>query len=132
MAGMAISHHMAWGWTRQAAAKLRRHWDEEKRALFDDGEVPGGSRIQEAGSFGQPFSARAEEAFSIISAKEVFGISDEAGNPPGMIDDWLATISNQLDYFRGRLRISEVAKEPALAAKYWGSVASETPAFRAS
>jgi hypothetical protein len=72
--------------------------------------------------FGQTFYAAAARA-GIARASEVFFISDGAGwlaDPPR---DWITPTAIQLDQFHGKLRISEVARDPERAARWWTWVA---------
>ncbi len=78
---------------------------------------------QDADSFGQSFYIAAEEATGISAAGEVFFVSDGAGWLAGLPADWIAPTAIQLDHFHGKLRISEVAKDPERAARWWGWVA---------
>lgn len=105
------------GATRVSAPSAKR----SKWVLSEKGAY---AQIEEADSFGQSFFVRAEEAVSISAAKEVFAVSDGGRWCPRVIGDWLAPTCHQLDHFHGKLRITEVAKEPVRAAKWWGWVAA--------
>jgi len=78
---------------------------------------------QDADSFGQSFYVLAEEATGLSAADEVFFVSDGAGWLANLPADWIAPTAYQLDHFHGKLRISEVAKDPERAARWWGWVA---------
>jgi len=58
----------------------------------------------------------------IAQAKEVFFVSDGAGWLADLPADWITPTAIQLDQFHGKLRISEVAKDPARAARWWAWV----------
>lgn len=72
--------------------------------------------------FGQTFYALAADRAGIASATEVFFISDGAGWLADLPSDWIAPTAIQLDQFHGKLRISEVARDPARAARWWAWV----------
>lgn len=78
---------------------------------------------RDADSFGQTFYALAADQVGIASAKEVFFISDGAGWLADLPQEWIAPTAVQLDHFHGKLRISEVARDPHRAARWWGWVA---------
>ena len=69
--------------------------------------------------FGQTFYALAAHRAGIAKAKEVFFISDGAGWLADLPADWISPTAIQLDQFHGKLRISEVAPDPARAARWW-------------
>jgi len=69
--------------------------------------------------FGQTFYALAEQRAGISKAKEVYFISDGAGWLADLPSDWIAPTAIQLDQFHGKLRISEVARDPERAARWW-------------
>ena len=72
--------------------------------------------------FGQTFYALAQERVGIASAKEVYFISDGAEWLADLPADWISPTAIQLDQFHGKLRISEVAKDPQRAARWWAWV----------
>jgi len=72
--------------------------------------------------FGQTFYALAAERAGIAKAGEVFFISDGAGWLADLPSDWISPTAMQLDQFHGKLRISEVARDPERAAKWWAWV----------
>lgn len=78
---------------------------------------------QNADRFGQTFYVLAEERTGISKAGEVFFVSDGAGWLAALPSDWICPTALQLDHFHGKLRISEVAKDPERAARWWGWVA---------
>lgn len=69
--------------------------------------------------FGQTFYALAANKAGIGVAKEVYFISDGAGWLADLPSDWISPTQIQLDQFHGKLRISEVAKDPERAARWW-------------
>lgn len=75
-----------------------------------------------ADRFGQTFYALAASRAGIAKAKEVFFISDGAGWLADLPADWLAPTAVQLDQFHGKLRISDVARDPDRAARWWAWV----------
>jgi len=75
-----------------------------------------------ADRFGQTFYALAADRAGITKAKEVFFVSDGAGWLADLPSDWIAPTAIQLDQFHGKLRISEVAKDPDRAARWWAWV----------
>lgn len=76
-----------------------------------------------ADRFGQTFYALAAARAGITQAREVFFISDGAGWLADLPADWIAPTAVQLDQFHGKLRISEVARDPERAARWWAWVA---------
>jgi len=72
--------------------------------------------------FGQTFYALAAERAGIAKAGEVFFISDGAGWLADLPADWISPTVMQLDQFHGKLRISEVARSPERAARWWAWV----------
>ncbi len=78
---------------------------------------------QDADSFGQTFYALAADRVGIAKATDVFFVSDGAGWLADLPSDWIAPTAVQLDHFHGKLRISEVAKDPERAARWWAWVA---------
>jgi len=76
-----------------------------------------------ADQFGQTFYVLAAERAGITRAKEVFMVSDGGGWCAEVPRDWIAPTAWQLDHFHGKLRISEVARDPDRAARWWGWVA---------
>jgi len=78
---------------------------------------------KDADAFGQTFYALAADRAGVASATEVFFISDGAGWLADLPSDWIAPTAIQLDHFHGKLRISEVAKDPDRAARWWAWVA---------
>jgi hypothetical protein len=72
--------------------------------------------------FGQTFYALAQARVGIASAKEVYFISDGAEWLADLPADWISPTAIQLDQFHGKLRISEVAKDPQRAARWWAWV----------
>lgn len=76
-----------------------------------------------ADRFGQTFYALAASRVGIAKAKEVFFISDGAGWLAELPRDWISPTAVQLDQFHGKLRISEVARDPDRAARWWAWVA---------
>jgi len=78
---------------------------------------------QGADAFGQTFYALAAEWAGIAKATEVFFISDGAGWLADLAAEWIAPTAVQLDQFHGKLRISEVARDPERAARWWAWVA---------
>jgi len=72
--------------------------------------------------FGQTFYALAASRAGIAKAKEVFFISDGAGWLADLPSDWIRPTAVQLDQFHGKLRISEVARDPERAARWWAWV----------
>lgn len=77
---------------------------------------------QDADRFGQTFYALAADRVGITRAKEVFFISDGAGWLADLPADWISPTAVQLDQFHGKLRISEVARDPDRAARWWAWV----------
>jgi hypothetical protein len=77
---------------------------------------------QGADLFGQTFYALAASRAGIAKAREVFFISDGAGWLADLPLDWITPTAIQLDQFHGKLRISEVARDPARAARWWAWV----------
>ncbi|CAN5767868.1 hypothetical protein BH18ACT17_BH18ACT17_14210 [soil metagenome] len=73
-------------------------------------------------AFGQTFYALAAHRGGIAKAREVFFISDGAGWLADLPRDWIAPTAVQLDQFHGKLRISEVARDPVRAARWWAWV----------
>lgn len=178
MLGCFVDHRRVWGWAQGSGAKLRRHWERKRAALFEDGEAPlqkgaspkivstgaDGTFIhsrdgpievklgmwwtgatpasttarhqkhllqgkgfyagaEDADRFGQTFYVLAEEATGLSRATEVLFVSDGGGWLADLPAEWIAPTAHQLDHFHGKLRISEVAKDPDRAAKWWGWVA---------
>lgn len=78
---------------------------------------------EDADTFGQGFYMRAEQATGISQAKEVFLVSDGAGWCGEIAPDWVGPTAWQLDHFHGKQRITEVAKDPERAARWWSWVA---------
>jgi hypothetical protein len=72
--------------------------------------------------FGQTFYALAQQRVGIASAKDVYFISDGAEWLADLPADWISPTAIQLDQFHGKLRISEVAKDPERAARWWAWV----------
>jgi hypothetical protein len=72
--------------------------------------------------FGQTFYALAASRAGITRAREVFFISDGAGWLADLPADWISPTAMQLDQFHGKLRISEVARDPERAARWWAWV----------
>lgn len=72
--------------------------------------------------FGQTFYALAASRAGIATAQEVFFVSDGAGWLADLPSDWISPTAIQLDQFHGKLRISEVAKDPERAARWWAWV----------
>ncbi len=72
--------------------------------------------------FGQSFYALAANRAGIAKAKEVFFVSDGAGWLADLPADWISPTAIQLDQFHGKLRISEVARDPERAARWWAWV----------
>ncbi|MGH2577540.1 MAG: UPF0236 family transposase-like protein, partial [Actinomycetota bacterium] len=77
---------------------------------------------EDADRFGQTFYALAAARAGITRAREVFFISDGAGWLADLPADWIAPTAVQLDQFHGKLRISEVARDPERAARWWAWV----------
>jgi hypothetical protein len=75
-----------------------------------------------ADRFGQTFYALAADRGGITRAGEVFFISDGAGWLADLPADWISPTAMQLDQFHGKLRISEVARDPDRAARWWAWV----------
>ena len=75
-----------------------------------------------ADRFGQTFYALAAARAVITKAREVFFISDGAGWLADLPADWILPTAIQLDQFHGKLRISEVARDPERAARWWAWV----------
>jgi hypothetical protein len=75
-----------------------------------------------ADRFGQTFYALAASRAGITRAREVFFISDGAGWLADLPADWISPTAMQLDQFHGKLRISEVARDPERAARWWAWV----------
>ena len=75
-----------------------------------------------ADRFGQTFYAVAAERAGIAKAREVFFVSDGAGWLADLPADWISPTAMQLDQFHGKLRISEVARDPDRAARWWAWV----------
>lgn len=73
-------------------------------------------------AFGQTFYALAASRAGITRAGEVFFISDGAGWLADLPRDWITPTAVQLDQFHGKLRISEVARDPERAARWWAWV----------
>jgi len=174
MIGERIDHRTLWGWVQSSGRALRRHTEQLRASLFDDGEEPAfagvapkivstsadgtfirtrdgpvevklglwwsGAHLASTSAsharwllqgkgfyasteghdlFGQTFYALAAARVGIAKAKEVFFISDGAGWLADLPADWISPTSIQLDQFHGKLRISEVAKDPERAAKWW-------------
>jgi hypothetical protein len=177
MIGVQIDHRTLWGWVQGSGRAVRRHLEQLRASLFDDGVAPGfagaaprivstsadgtyirtrdgpvevklgiwwtGAHLQSpsaahpryllqgkgsyastegADLFGQTFYALAAERAGIAKAKEVFFVSDGAGWLADLPSDWIAPTAIQLDQFHGKLRISEVARDPARAARWWAWV----------
>ena len=78
---------------------------------------------KDADSFGQTFYCLAEEATGLSRAGEVLFVADGAGWLADLPSSWIAPTAYQLDQFHGKLRISEVAKDPDRAARWWAWVA---------
>lgn len=72
---------------------------------------------QSADAFEQTFYALAAHRAGIAKAAEVFFISDGAGWLADLPSEWITPTAIQLDQFHGKLRISEVARDPARAAR---------------
>jgi hypothetical protein len=79
--------------------------------------------------FGQTFYALAASRAGIAKAKEVFFISDGAGWLADLPSDWIRPTAVQLDQFHGKLRISEVARDPERAARWWAWVTEHNLGF---
>jgi hypothetical protein len=77
---------------------------------------------QGADLFGQTFYALAAHRAGIAQAAEVFFVSDGAGWLADLPADWISPTAMQLDQFHGKLRISEVARDPDRAARWWAWV----------
>jgi hypothetical protein len=177
MIGSPVDHRRLWGWVQGSGRAVRRHLEQLRSQLFDDGEVPGsvgptpkivttsadgtfirtrdgpvevklgmwwtGAHLQSpsavhkkfllqgkgsyastegADRFGQTFYALAAHRAGISKAKEVFFISDGAGWLADLPADWISPTAMQLDQFHGKLRISEVAKDPDRATRWWAWV----------
>jgi hypothetical protein len=75
-----------------------------------------------ADRFGQTFYALAAERAGIAKAREVFFVSDGAGWLADLPADWISPTAMQLDQFHGKLRISEVARDPDRAVRWWAWV----------
>jgi hypothetical protein len=75
-----------------------------------------------ADRFGQTFYSLAAERAGIAKAREVFFISDDTGWLADLPADRISPAAIQLDQFHGKLRISEVARDPDRAARWWASV----------
>lgn len=73
-------------------------------------------------AFGQTFYTLAAHRAGIAKAHEVFFISDGAEWLADLPADWIAPTAVQLDQFHGKLRISEVARDPDRAARWWAWV----------
>lgn len=80
----------------------------------------------DADRFGQTFYVLAEDQVGISRAKDVFLVADGAGWTGELFPEWLAPTAFQLDHFHGKLRIKEVAKDPEVAARWWGWVAEQS------
>ncbi len=78
---------------------------------------------KDADHFGQTFYVLAEEGTGLTRAKEVFFVADGAGWLADLPASWIAPTAYQLDHFHGKLRISEVARDPDRAARWWAWVA---------
>ena len=79
----------------------------------------------DADRFGQTFYVLAAEHAGITRAGEVFMVSDGAGWCAEVPQDWIAPTAWQLDHFHGKLRISEVARDPDRAARWWAWVVQQ-------
>ncbi len=77
---------------------------------------------KDADAFGQTFYVVAEDRVGITRAQEVMLVSDGGGWCAEVPGDWISPTAYQLDHFHGKLRISEVAKDPDRAARWWGWV----------
>lgn len=75
-----------------------------------------------ADRFGQTIYALAAARAGITRAHEVSIISHGAGWLADLPADWIAPTAIQLDQFHGELRISEVARDPERAARWWAWV----------
>ncbi len=177
MIGSPVDHRRLWGWVQGSGAAVRRHLQELRTSLFDDGEAPSfhgpvppivstsadgtfirtrdgpvevklglwwtGAHLQSPSArhprfllegkgsyasteghdaFGQTFYALAASRAGIAKAREVFFISDGAGWLADLPADWISPTAMQLDQFHGKLRISEVARDPDRAARWWAWV----------
>lgn len=153
MIGTRVDHRTLWGWVQGSGRRVRRHLEQQRSLLFDDGQVPQvevklgiwwcGAHLQSptathpkhllqgkgayastegADRFGQTFYAAAAEKAGIANAKEVFFVSDGAGWLADLPADWIAPTAIQLDQFHGKVRISEVARDPDRAARWWAWV----------
>ncbi len=177
MIGAPVDHRRLWGWVQGSGRAVRRHLEQLRSSLFDDGEVPRfagpapkivttsadgtfirtrdgpvevklgmwwtGAHLQSpravhrkfllqgkgsyastegADRFGQTFYALAAHRAGISKAEEVFFISDGAGWLADLPADWISPTAMQLDQFHGKLRISEVARDPNRAARWWAWV----------
>ena len=77
-----------------------------------------------ADRFGQTFYAwRPNEPGSPRPRRSSSSISDGAGWLAELPADWIPPTPIQLDQFHGKLRISEVARDPDRAARWWAWVA---------
>jgi len=177
MIGVPVDHRRLWGWVQGSGRAVRRHLEELRASLFDDGQAPAcegpappivstsadgtfirtrdgpvevkiglwwtGAHLastsathpkfllhgkgsyactERADRFGQTFYALAAHRAGITRAREVFFISDGAGWLADLPRDWISPTAIQLDQFHGKLRISEVARDPDRAARWWAWV----------
>ncbi|MDP9297141.1 MAG: UPF0236 family protein, partial [Actinomycetota bacterium] len=99
----------------QSPTSARARWLLQGKGFY--------ASTQDADTFGQTFYALAAERAGIAKAKDVFFVSDGAGWLGDLPSDWIAPTAVQLDHFHGKLRISEVAKDPERAARWWAWVA---------
>jgi hypothetical protein len=178
MIGSPVDHRRLWGWVQSSGQTVRKHLEELRASLFDDGVAPGSegpappivstsadgtfirtrdgpvevklglwwtgaspaspgathprfllqgkgayASTEGADRFGQTFYALAAARAGITRAHEVFFISDGAGWLADLPADWISPTAIQLDQFHGKLRISEVARDPERAARWWAWVA---------
>lgn len=105
-------------WTGAHRASLSaRHprWVRERAGCY--------ATTDDADSFGQTFYLLAEQAVGISRATDIFAISDGAGWCPEIFAEWVRPTHHQLDHFHGKQRITEVARDPDRAARWWAWVA---------
>lgn len=105
-------------WTGAHRASLSaRHprWVRERAGCY--------ATTDDADSFGQTFYVLAEQAVGISRATDIFAISDGAGWCREIFAEWVRPTHHQLDHFHGKQRITEVARDPDRAARWWGWVA---------